>query len=340
MRGKRVAVVVSIVLCCVGSAVGQTRWIYHPDNPVVPPGDPGSWDDGARIATSVLFDGAVYHMWFAGVNAAGVLGDIGHATSDDGVEWTMDPGNPVLTRGVPGAWDDQFVIISTVVYDGAQFHMWYTGWHGGRERIGYATSPDGSAWTKYWDNPVIDVGPPGSWYALQVRPGQVIDEGGTYKMWLAGLEEGSGVARIGYAESADGISWQMLPDPILQPGQDPGAWDAFRVVNPTVVSDGSAYHMLYAGTRIQGSQEIGKIGYAFSSDGIHWTKHRDNPVIETSDDYAVFAPMIFDGATFFMWCAHGYIPGVASYAWSDCCAGIFGDDFETGDTSLWSSTVP
>ena len=81
-------------------------------------------------------------------------------------------------------------------------------------------------------------------------------------MWLAGLQA-DGSVRIGYAESGDGISWQMLPDPILQPGQDPGAWDSFRVVNPTVVSDGSTYHMLYAGTRVEGSQEIAKIGYAW-----------------------------------------------------------------------------
>ncbi len=339
MNVKRIALMLSIVVCAAGVVSAQTIWLDYPGNPVIEPGDPGEWDGGARFATSVLFDGTIYHMWFWGTDANGVWGDIGHATSPDKVTWTMDPGNPVLTRGAPGSWDDQVLIISTVVFDGSLFHMWYTGWHLNRERIGYATSPDGSVWTKYVHNPVIDVGPPGSWYDWQIRPGQVIIEGQTYKMWLAGLQA-DGSVRIGYAESGDGISWQMLPDPILQPGQDPGEWDAFRVVNPTVVSDGSTYQMLYAGTRIEGSQEIAKIGNAFSSDGIHWTKHPDNPVFETADDSAGFAPMVLDGTTFFMWCAHGYIPGVVSYAWSDCCAGLFGDGFETGDTAAWSGTVP
>jgi hypothetical protein len=42
------------------------------------------------------------------------------------------------------------------VYDGALFHMWYSGGYPGIERAGYATSPDGSVWAKDPGNPVID----------------------------------------------------------------------------------------------------------------------------------------------------------------------------------------
>jgi hypothetical protein len=98
--------------------------------------------------------------------------------------------------------------------------------------------------------------------------------------------------------------------------------------------------MLYAGWRENYPVGALKIGYAFSSDGVHWTRHPHNPVIETPDDNAYYAPFILDGSTFFVWYAHGYLPDFVSYAWSECCAGVFGDDFETGDTSLWSVTVP
>ena len=41
-----------------------------------------------------------------GVDDLLVSSGIGHATSADGVEWTMDLTNPVLTQGEPGAWDE------------------------------------------------------------------------------------------------------------------------------------------------------------------------------------------------------------------------------------------
>ena len=68
------------------------------DNPVIGLGEPGEWDDGSRGDPSVLFDGANYHMWFAGSNVSISNYGFGHATSTDGVAWTMDPANPVLRQ--------------------------------------------------------------------------------------------------------------------------------------------------------------------------------------------------------------------------------------------------
>jgi hypothetical protein len=44
---------------------------------------------------SVLFDGTTYKMWYAGGNASWT-GQIGYATSPDGITWTKNP-NPVIT---------------------------------------------------------------------------------------------------------------------------------------------------------------------------------------------------------------------------------------------------
>ncbi len=147
----------------------------------------------------------------------------------------MDPANPVLTRGEPGEWDDQFVYGAAVTHDGEQFRMWYSGGDGSYERVGYATSPDGTVWTKYAGNPVMDVGPAGSWNDRIVRPGTVIIDGDIFKMWFFG---GTSTVQIGYAESQDGINWAQRSDPVLSPGAFPGAWDPL-VANPWVVFDGS-----------------------------------------------------------------------------------------------------
>ena len=125
MIKKLVALTMMIVLCAAGVALAQTEWVQYPDNPVIGPGDPGAWDSHHRVSGAVIFDGSVFHMWFVGGDTSTGEGDgIGHATSTDGVEWTMDPANPVLMRGEPGEWDDYTLWLPAVVYDGSQFHMW------------------------------------------------------------------------------------------------------------------------------------------------------------------------------------------------------------------------
>ena len=301
MRVKRIAVMLMVVLWGTGLAMGQTEWVQHPDNPIVGPGEPGAWDEGGRSATTVLFDGLIYHMWFSGADESLDRTDIGHATSSDGVEWTMDPANPVLTRGDSGAWDDNLLYGAAVTYDGAQFHMWYGGGDGSVQRTGYATSPDGTAWTKYAGNPVIDVGPQGSWDDWIVRAGTVIRRG--HRMWFMGTSA-AGV-HIGFAESTDGIEWTKRPEPVLEPGAYPGAWDSPAMGNPFVVFDGSDFHMWFvAGVDRTPPNGRVSIGYAFSSDGITWTKHRDNPVVSTADNYAFLAPVVYDGSTWRMWYSH------------------------------------
>jgi len=299
-------------VCTAGIAVAQTEWVDSPDNPVLAPGEPGAWDDGGRWVVSVIRIDDTYHLWYGGFDDPLEANGIGHATSPDGVEWTMDPANPVLTQGEPGAWDRWFWFPSpAVMYDGSEFHMWYAGTastSGDLIQGGYATSPDGSAWTKYEGNPVLDVGPPGSWDDVQVRPGAVILDGGTFKMWYTGHNGSTGV--IGYAESSDGIHWTKHPEPVLGEQSYPGAWDS-QAADPWVIFDGTLYHMWYSG----GSPPDWAIGYAFSTDGISWSRHRGNPVVTASRD-AFNMPVVFDGSTWHGWYVLGYGQGL-NYATSD-----------------------
>ena len=108
----------------------------------------------------------------------------------------------------------------------------------------------------------------------------------------------------GYAESLDGIDWTKRADPVLEPGSYPGAWDPQTVGNPYVVFDGSSYHMWYNGGAETSTTADLSIGYAFSSDGIHWSKHRDNPVVELSGQIVFHAPVVLDGSTWRMWYSH------------------------------------
>jgi len=328
MSTKRVLVVVSIMLCGAGMAMGQTEWVLDPNNPVIGPGDAGPWDVNGPWTRAAIFDGTMYHLYFTGSGENGLPNDMGHATSPspDAEEWTMDPTNPVLTRGGTGEWDELRLDGASVVHDGTIFHMWYSGWGDDEfERVGYATSPDGTVWTKHSGNPVMDVGEPGSWDEDVIRPTSVLRDDGGFRMWYAGADWDGNEFRtsVGYAESSDGVSWTKDPNPVLGPSEYPGAWDSLEVGNPYVVYDGTVYHMWYTGGIETTSSIDLSIGYAWSGDGFAWTKHRYNPVLSSTDSVLYHSPVLHDGTKWHMW--YSSWDGATdemNHATSDCCAGV------------------
>ncbi len=247
----------------------QTVWEKHPDNPVLEVGPVGSWDHQSVIVPSVLIDGTTYHMWYGGDD--GTHFRIGYATSPDGITWTKDTLNPVLDVGPAGSWEDYCVFFPTVLIVGSTFHMWYTGDDGTHYRFGHATSPDGLTWTKDTLNPVLDLGPAGSWDNASILAPFVRFDGAIYHMWYSGVD---GIYwRIGYATSPDGIIWTKYDDPTTTTSpfaeSDPvldvgpaGSWDDY-FVHAEVVFDTatSTYKMWYMG----GVEAWhGNIGYATS----------------------------------------------------------------------------
>jgi hypothetical protein len=324
MRGKIVVVSLVAVVISAGIAMGQTEWVDHPDNPVIGVDDLGSWAPGGAWVSSVVDDGTTYHMWFTGTTVdtngwiTGVA--VGHATSPDGIAWTMDPANPVINPGESGEWDDESLDGGPVVYDGTQFKMWYAGWSDGDSDVGYATSPDGSIWTKYPGNPVMEHGPPGSWDDTWLQPATVLVEDGTYRMWFHGRAEDYYSGQIGYAKSSDGINWTRWPEPVLEPADYPGSVEASFLI-PIVVFDGITYHMWYVNDPVDMNVVV---HYAYSSDGIEWTKHRGNPVHELPDETIFTGSVLRDGDTWRMWYSHygAARDSRVSHATSDCCRSL------------------
>jgi hypothetical protein len=289
------------------TSFAQIYWSRNGGNPVLS-GDVGEWDELFVQHSSVIFDGNKYHMWYYGESAIPDDGNIGHATSQDGIFWIKDSLNPVLTKGSVNSWDDYYVFSPSVLYDGFIFHMWYTGvYHNDTDGgIGYATSSDGTNWAKYNDpmttgtlyaesDPVLIKGSPGSWDEDGVEVPAVILEGNSYTMWYLGYISNPWIYGIGRATSTDGINWTKYDDPatpnspfaesdpVLYPGS-PGSWDYPFLRLGSVVFDGTKYHLYYYGGIFYVNF---RIGYAWSSDGINWTKYNDpdtpNPPFAQSD---------------------------------------------------------
>jgi len=66
----------------------------------------------------------------------------------------------------------------------------------------------------------------------------------------------------------------LLPDPT-------SIWETYNVFNPAVVYHQGEFHMLY---RAQGLDWVSRLGYAHSTDGIHFTRDAE-PVFSPHDDF-------------------------------------------------------
>ena len=152
-------------------------------------------------------------------------------------EWEKYPGNPVLDVGPDVAWDYRSISGPCILFHGGEYRMWYSG-HGSKCWIGYATSPDGIVWTKYADNPVLDLGPSGAWDSDSVHNPDVHFDEGLFKMWYTGGRDASHLW-IGYATSPDGIVWTKYEDnSVLSIGTD-GEWDDWEACGANVLFNGS-----------------------------------------------------------------------------------------------------
>jgi hypothetical protein len=238
----------ALVLGAAQVALAQVDWTF--EELVVPPGDPGSWDPLRHHVADVVFDGTTYHMYLL-AGQAGVPWDspwhVGHWTSTSITgPWMADPLNPVLSPE-PGQWDGWTIYHLAVLHEGGVFKMWYgaAAAFPGVTLVGYATSPDGSTWTKDPGNPLpsLPAGAPGEWDDAGINPSTVHFDGSEYRMWYMAVKEGPdyGTWRFGTATSADGFTWTKHPDPVLV-GSLPWEGSSTIQVIPTAATSPCGYN--------------------------------------------------------------------------------------------------
>ena len=103
----------------------------------------------------------------------------------------------------------------------------------------------------------------------------------------------------------------LLPDPASD-------WECYNIFNPSVIYHDGLFHMHY---RAQGLDWISRIGYAVSTDGIHWNRLR-RPVLEPvdgSDSRGVEDPRVveIEGVFYMTYTAYGrefHGPGEPTHA--------------------------
>lgn len=232
----------------------------------------GAWDSpGIETAHVVRTPEGRYRLYYSGNRPpeGSVTYAIGMAESPDGVTWTRGA-KPVLEpvydwekpicsdAGDPLTCTRGGVLEPSVLYDPAAklYRMWYVGLGEPPDsfrtyRIGYATSPDGIAWTRN-PKPVFDLGRPRSWDEMWTSHVNVVADpkagfhmfyfGSAPKDYRDGIEIQRGA--IGHAYSLDGVHWQRDPgNPILAPR--PGKADAWSLGGPSALIEGSRMRLWY-----------------------------------------------------------------------------------------------
>ncbi|MFW6327200.1 MAG: hypothetical protein ACOC2F_02720, partial [Bacteroidota bacterium] len=111
----------------------------------------GEWDSNSLHHPSVIRVGGTYYMFYSGSksgNPNSVVGDIGLATSLDGINFTKHTSNPLLVRGETGAFDHDYLRPTIPVLINGLWYMFYWGFDGSVHSTGLATSKDLITWTK------------------------------------------------------------------------------------------------------------------------------------------------------------------------------------------------
>lgn len=186
------------------------------------------------------------------------------------------PGRPIIDLGDPGTFDDNGLILCSVVRTlENRFYMYYAGfelYQKVRYKLfgGLAISADGENFARHSKVPVLDRSD--TELCLRGGPFVLLDDG-MYRMWyVAGSDwlevhgRAMPVYDIRYLESADGITWPSSGQVVMRASKP----DEYAFGRPWVVRTTSGYEMSYCIRRISFNKH--RLGWATSDDGVRWTR--------------------------------------------------------------------
>jgi hypothetical protein len=216
--------------------------------PVIAPGELGTFDDSGAMATWLTYDGDSRLLWYIGWNLGVTVpfrNSIGLAVSRNGGPFERFAQGPILDRT---PHEPHFCASCCVLRDGEIWRNWYLstiGWQSSdrqveyRCHIKYAESLDGITWRRT-GAVALDFQSPDE--NVISRPSVLRDPSG-WHMWYSYRGDSY---RIGYARSEDGERWTRVDS---QVGIDvsPGEWDGQMIEYPFVFEHLGRRYMLYNG---------------------------------------------------------------------------------------------
>jgi len=226
------------------------NWDRPLNQPVLSPGQIGTWDSWAVYPGAIMKDGDIYRMYYTGFADQYEQWGIGFATSTDGISWEKYP-QPVL-YGTYG-WEYQIVANVIIKHDGT-YYLFYTGRNLPEYKIGLAISTDGVNFTRYSNNPILSNTE--SWEESGVGYPSIIIADGQFRM----IYMNSSGTGFGVAYSSDGMDWTKDPsNPFFTNQNTANGWAANKIAFPNLIKIENESRIYYSG--IGSSGEFFKIGF-------------------------------------------------------------------------------
>jgi predicted GH43/DUF377 family glycosyl hydrolase len=253
-----------------GRLSGKIRWEIR-EAPVLTRGPEGAWDDRDVLNPAIAHFGGMYYNLYSGYD--GATWHTGLAVSGNGIAW--EKRGKVLSPD-PRTWEGSYIAANgSLLRRGDEFLYWYQA--GDPPRIGLARSAGGKAWSKL-SNPVLGLGPRGSWDERGVADPYVLELQGRLYMFYLGQDRARR-QRLGLAVSSDGLNWTRLrSNPVMELGPA-GSFDEVGLGEPAVWVSGERYWLLYTG---RDPKEHRRIGLAVSRDGVRWERLPEATILEGS----------------------------------------------------------
>lgn len=243
----------------------QRRVVNDHREPFFEHGPPGSfYSDGVSIGNCYVVDGVRYMLFMGWQNPNGEhwRGDIGRLVVKSDLTLKMENDHPFLSSDSIDPISLSYPWVEAKNNGG--YDMWYGStrtWNAGNGEmihvIQHAISGDGHTWSRTGLAVPYEIGLAQAFS----RPTVVINEGRDFEMWFS-YRSGSGEKyRIGYAQSIDGIKWDLCLSAVGIDVSSSG-WDSEMIEYPFVFKHNEVLHMLYNGNG------FGKTGFGLAvSDG-------------------------------------------------------------------------
>ena len=247
------------------------QWQRDADGPIISLGEKGQFDDTHIFSPMVAFEDNRFQLWYCGSTSsvAQRVFQLGMATSQDGINFEKHQNNPVYSFG-----NGKNSILTpsllrtgdgSTLRENGKLRMWFSSTlfedESGLHTLHESTSDDGIHWSE-----------PSKSLLENVYAPTVIKDGMYYRMWYTDVSKEPWIIR--HAQSQDGLTWRVTPEPCLVIDQD---WEKGRLFYPTVLKIDGIYLMWY-GSYWSAQNNTTATGFAASLNGNKWYKHPQNPV--------------------------------------------------------------
>ncbi len=161
------------------------NWTNH--GTVVDNGPAGSWDSRLASFPGIAYVNGTFYLVYEGAGTtAANPGDVGLATSTDGVNFAKNAG-PLLTHQTTG-WESTNIGTPSLVYEANTWYLFYHGFNGSIVQIGVASGSSLTSLSR-GANPIVPAGPAGAWDAGTAGKRDIVKHGSYYYMAYEGSTE-------------------------------------------------------------------------------------------------------------------------------------------------------